>query len=335
MKTANYFKNVSLTALLAMGSFVYAQDTADADNSTKIKEMADKACDCAEKISVNLTREETVEEINSCITAQITSNQLMSSLKGLIEEAAKEIETDSTAVVTDTITDEQIKNINISINSEENFEEIQAYMFANCPAVKTLMASNNIESKHSMSKNKKALEFYYEGLDYYEKGKYDMAIVSYNKAVKKDPKFAFAWDNLGLSYRQMGNYKEAVKCYKKSLEIDPTGVTPLQNMAVAYTFMEDFKQAGETYEKYIKLYPNDPEGYYGAGRAYYMGGNHEQGVDNMFKAFKIYSETKSPYISDAQQMLAFFYQDLEQKGKLDIFMQAAKNNNINIQDEEE
>jgi hypothetical protein len=53
-------------------------------------------------------------------------------------------------------------------------------------------------------------------------------------------------------------------------------------------------------------------------------------VHNFFKAYNLYGETQSPYIRDAQQLVASFYNDLKEKGKLDIFTEAAKNNNIQI-----
>ena len=81
---------------------------------------------------------------------------------------------------------------------------------------------------------------------------YNMAMVSYNKAVNIDPKFAFAWDNLGLSYRKIGNYKEAIKCYENRLKLIHQELYPFNNMGVAYTMLEDYTSAAETYDKYIK-----------------------------------------------------------------------------------
>ncbi|QEE48731.1 tetratricopeptide repeat protein [Flavobacterium alkalisoli] len=321
MKTANYFKNVSLTALLAMGSFVYAQD-ANKISSQKVKELADKACECCYEISVNQPKDSIVAKINGCIRNTIINNQIFESLSGKSEE--KQIIVDNDTIVSSNI-----------IIANEGFDEIQNYMKKECKAVKTLMFSDNKENANSLSKNKKAMKFYEEGLSYSDEEKYDMAIVSYNKAVKIDPKFAFAWDNLGICYRRMDNYKEAIKCYKKSLELDPTGRVPLMNIGTAYEKLKDYKSAGESFVKLIEIYPEDPEGYFGAGRIFYISQDYEKGVDYMFKAYLKYSENQSPYIHDAEQNLAYYYQDLEQKGKLDIFMQAAKNNNINIQDEEE
>ncbi|AXG73723.1 tetratricopeptide repeat protein [Flavobacterium arcticum] len=298
-----------------------------AQDDDSIKTIGDKACECTKEISTDQVRDSIVKKINDCISSQILLDQMTSQF-GTPEEIREEV-----SKLTDNDTVAEIgknKGKNIVITMDKDFDEIQQYMFENCYAVKVLMSSNNAESKHSMSKNKKALQFYEEGEAHLVREEYDMAIVSFNKAVKKDPKFAFAWDNLGISYRKRGNYKEAIKCYEKSLEVDPTGKMPLQNLGVAYEYLKEYQKSAEVYDRYIIQYPNDPEGYYGAARMYYFAGDYAKGVDKAFKAYLMYKELQSPYISDAQQVISAMYNELKEKGKLDIFLEAAKNNNIEI-----
>ena len=308
--------SVLVILLLVFPVIAIAQD----DDS--IKTIGDKACECTKEISTDQVRDSIVSKINSCITTYIFEDQMTKAVAETGELVEEVLSTKNDTVVGEGKT--------ITIIVDKDFDAIQQYMFENCYAVKVLMTSNNAESKYSMSKNKKALQFYEEGEAHLRREEYDMAIVSFNKAVKKDPKFAFAWDNLGISYRRRGNYKEAIKCYEKSLEVDPTGKLPLQNLGIAYEYLEDYKKSAEVYDKYILQYPNDPEGYYGAGRMYYYAGDYAKGVDNAFKAYLMYKEMQSPYISDAQNVISVFYKDLKEKGKLDIFTEAAKNNNIQI-----
>ncbi|NDI98578.1 tetratricopeptide repeat protein [Flavobacterium sp. LaA7.5] len=293
-----------------------------AQDDDSIKSIGDKACECTKEISTDQVRDSIVNKINSCITTYIFENQMTKVLAQTGELVEEALSTKNDTVVGEGKT--------ITIIADKNFDEIQQYMFENCAAVKLLMFSNNVKSKKSMSKNKKALEYYQEGQNYLAQENYDMAIVSFNKAIKKDSEFAFAWDNLGISYRKRGNYKEAIKCYQKSLEVDPTGKLPLQNLGIAYEYLKEYKKSAEIYDKYIMQYPNDPEGYYGAGRMYYYAGNYAKGIDNAFKAYLMYKEMQSPYISDAQNVISVFYKDLKEKDKLDIFTEAAKNNNIQI-----
>lgn len=312
-------KHFFLGAMLCFGWTMLAQDEAF------IKKVGDDACPCTHDINVEQPREKIIEEINSCITSGILASQIKDDFLGILDN-------------TETLTDIGIKDTTIVAAStsviviDKNFDEIQAYMFENCKAVKYLMATNNDKLSEVITKNKKALAFYKEGQDYSAREEHNMAVVSYNKAVKADPKFVFAWDNLGMSYRKMGNYKEAIKCYQKSLDIEPRGIMPLQNMAVAYEYLKDNKSAGETYEKLISLHPNDPEGFYGAARAYYATENYEKATDYIFKAYLLYSEQKSPYVNDAMTLIKRYYADLKEKNKLDILLKAAENNKIDFKD---
>lgn len=296
---------------------------AQAQDTAKIKAMAEDACGCTDKISAEMPRDSIIEHINSCITSEIMRDQMAKTIGQM-----KELTDAAVAAKKDTVIG---GNKTYTIVVDEGFDEIQAYMRDNCEQVKYLMANNNKMHKNSMSKDKKALKFYKEGQEYSAREEYDMAIVSYNKAVKADSKFAFAWDNLGITYRQRGNYEEAIKCYKKSLEADPDGTMPLQNIPVAYMYLEKYQEAAKGYDILIKKYPEDPEGYFGASRAYYFLKDYEKGLDNLFKSYRIYNETKSPYKADAEKMMGAFYQDLKEQGKLDLFKEIAKKNNINFE----
>jgi tetratricopeptide (TPR) repeat protein len=316
MKTA-YFLTALILVVLFNIQNVSAQDDA------KIVAQAEEACSCSKKISVEIPRDSIVAKINYCITTSIINQMgdvMVGDVKKLVSQIEKGTIKDTTLIADKTYT----------IVVDKNFDEIQKYLFDNCTNVKNLLATNNALLDYSMSKNKKALTLYEEGVGYQQNETYDMAIVSYTRALKIDSKFSFAWDNLGLCYRKMGNYKEAIKSYQKSLELDPMGTTPLQNIAVTYEYLKDYKNASATYENFIALHPDNPEGYFGAGRMFYLMDSYAKGVDNMFKAYLLYTKTKSPYVNDATQNLQYYYSDLEKKGKLEIFKEAAKNNKIDI-----
>ena len=211
------------------------------------------------------------------------------------------------------------KEINYQITVDKDYNKIQERLMVECPALKMLLGSDNTKLKYSYSKNKKALEYYSEGQKYLGQEKFDMALVELNKAVTKDPKFAFAWDNMGVCYRKMGRFNEAIECYKKSLALDPNGSMPLMNMAVAYTYLKDYKNATETYNKYSSFYPKDPEGFYGIARIERLTKNYSDALENALKAFQLYEEIASPYKADAIGVIREIVQDLKDENKLEIF----------------
>ena len=283
-----------------------------AQEKTIKKSIIDDACNCIAKINYNLTNIAKNDSIKSCITSSIVADQT--------REYAEKIKKTIDKVKTNEL--ESVLNSgdkNISIIVDKDYDDIQSQLINDCPELKILLDVNNEEHEHSYSNKKKALEFYAEGEKYYNQQKYDLALVEYNKAVKADSKFAFAWDNMGVCYRKLERYKEAINCYQKSLELDPKGTMPLMNMAVAYNLMGDDKMAIQTYTKFIVLHPEDPEGFYGISRIQNATGDYANALENCLKAFQLYDNASSPYKQDALNVLREIVSNLKKERKISIF----------------
>ena len=121
--------------------------------------------------------------------------------------------------------------------------------------------------------------FDYAAINYYNKATniiYSdtyLAAEYYLKAIKIEPKFVQAIDNLGKAYRILEKYSLAEKYYKKSIEIFPNGSTAHQNLAVVYERQKKHKEELEEYKKVIKINSQDPEGYFGLAQAYFYNNN--------------------------------------------------------------
>jgi tetratricopeptide (TPR) repeat protein len=155
------------------------------------------------------------------------------------------------------------------------------------------------------------------------------AVPYFQKAVDIDPRFAFAWDNLGVCQRRLGNLDAALQAYTKSLELDPKGVMPLHNIPVVYEHKKDYDKAIEAYQKLLAIYPDDPEAFYGTGRIYaFFKVDLEKALQNMCKAYNIYTSINSPYRVDAEKNITYLYQELKKEGKEKLFFDILKENNI-------
>ncbi len=240
----------------------------------------------------------------------------------------------------DTIKDAEVKDgkkqINISLSTNKNsreykkyYYELERYMMSNCSSLKTKMANDEKQRDHSVSQKIKAMEFYSKGQTASEQEDYEQAVNYFSKAVKEDPEFAFAWDNLGINYRRLNKFDKAIDAYKKSLEIDPEGTMPLQNIAVAYQFKNEFNKAIDAYEKLAALDQNNPEVFYGIGNIYATKlGDYEKGLENMCKAYTLYSSQQSPYRADAERVIKYIYSEMKKQGKADEFIEILKAHHI-------
>lgn len=63
-----------------------------------------------------------------------------------------------------------------------------------------------------MSTNEKAISWKEQGDDYFKQGKYDIAIKSYAEALKIDPDYIGALNNMGFAYSKIGKREDATKC---------------------------------------------------------------------------------------------------------------------------
>lgn len=279
-----------------------------------LSSSGNQACDCITKIKfAKKSRAEVNNEMAKCIDKEVGPLQM-------IEQMMK-IDTGKN----NTIFINQDKN---SSGYKQTYYKLERWILDSCAGMRVIAASENKQTKNSMSNNKKALEFYEAGVLADRVGDNIKAIYYYRSAVEHDKNFAFAWDNLGVNYRKAGRYEDAVKAYKTSLQIDPKGVTGLHNIPVVYEYQQKYDEALQAYLALQAQYPNDPEGYYGAGRMYLVKKNNEEGLRNMCKAYLLYIESKSPYRTDAESTIGAIYQEMKKAGEEAKFDAILKENNI-------
>jgi len=318
-------KNIFIILLLLAGlENAQSQETSKIDTKKLLAEIADETCKCIDSIStIDRARDSVTADIHSCISVRVGAYQLGEKFANL----------DLSKAATDPSGN---KEINMEMNFDQNSAEfkdiyykIERYLMANCGPLKNKIAANDKENTNSVSKNKEALDNYQLAIEETKKENYKGAIEYYKKAVKIDPNFAFAYDNMGICYRRLEQYDQAIDAYEKSLKIDPNGLMPLQNIAVVYSYKKDYKKAVKTYEKLAQIEPNNPEVFYGIGQMYALHLNDsEKGLDNMCKAYNIYIDQKSPYRTDAEKIIQMIYAQMKKDGKEDAFNKILASNNI-------
>lgn len=303
-----------------------AQENKKPSTEAMLKNLSEKACSCIDSINIyDKSNAEVAKEINKCINKQVAPYQLASKLVEASELTAK----------TENEKDKKKKisiNVNNNVNSEEfkkYYYELERELMSNCNSLKEKIASNEKQSQKSFSSNAKATEYYSKGLEATKNKDYAKAVEYFEKAVKEDPEFAFAWDNLGVNYRRLDNYDKAIEAYNKSLSVDPYGLMPLQNIAVAYQYKKEYQKAIEAYQRLAQLDEKNPEVYYGIGNVYAMCMNeNEKGLEHICKAYLLYIEQKSPYRSDAEKLIGYIYSEMKKEGKEKQFQKILKAYNI-------
>lgn len=274
-------------------SFVlgYAQD----NNDEKLLAVSNDACECISQIEASSDAKN--DNISDCITKSL--------------ETKKGDET--------------------NVKNDISYKMVETYLVQHCKPLKELAFTENKKFKYASSDNVLAQLAYDDGMEYINEGDTENAIQKFSKAVEIDPNFAFAWDNLGISYRKNKQYENAIAAYLKSLEIYPEGRLPLLNIAITYNLNQQYTEAVTHYEKFIDIFSDDPEGYYGLGLILYTQDQEEAGLDNLIRAYTIYTSQNSPYRADAAKKIGYMYKDLKNQDKLEVFQKVADKYNLKVQ----
>jgi tetratricopeptide (TPR) repeat protein len=78
----------------------------------------------------------------------------------------------------------------------------------------------------------------------------------YEKALRLNPNYAEALNNLGAVYYGEKNYKDAERAYKKAIKLSPKSATFYSNLGTAYVAQEKYKKGADAYRTALQLDPN-------------------------------------------------------------------------------
>jgi len=307
-------------AVLTLASAATAQNKNDSSKSDDLlTELSGNVCQCIDSIPYDISKDAIHFRVKSCIDDAAGTYQMGHKLMNL------DLSSGQTKDVT--------INVNVNKDSDEYkkyYYEMESYLMGNCKALKDRMTADEHISHSSMSDNPEALKLYKSGLEATKREDFKKSIECYQKAVKIDPNFAYAYDNMGICYRRLNEYDKAIDAYEKSLKIDPYGTMPLQNLGIVYQHKKEYAKAIAAYERLAEIDSKNAEVYYGIGQTCVVyTGEYEKGLDNLCKAYRIYVESKSPYRSDAEKLIQYVYEAMKKQGNEAQFHEILKRHDLN------
>ena len=82
------------------------------------------------------------------------------------------------------------------------------------------------------------------GIAFHQLLQLDLAKKNYEAAVKLDPKFPQAINNLGTVYYSRKNYRKAMKCYRKALKLNPESASIWVNLGLGVLRQTQYQTSG-------------------------------------------------------------------------------------------
>ena len=161
---------------------------------------------------------------------------------------------------------------------------------------------------------------------------YNRALSHYRAALKTDPSFLDALDQMALTYRLSGQPDSAAHYFRLSAATNPNGSLAHQELATYYMAQKDYLNALREYQETLRLKPDDAEGYVGLSKALFLLENFTASIESGKKAVQLFekSKTTNPDLGEAQYFvgMSFFYTDNRENAKL--YLKRAKANGVSI-----
>jgi tetratricopeptide (TPR) repeat protein len=103
---------------------------------------------------------------------------------------------------------------------------------------------------------------------------------------------AKAFYEKAMRFHKRGRLQDAKRFYQEALRLDPSYVDALNNLGVLYIRDKDYTAARRSFEKAIKLQPRYVDSYYNLACLYAIEGDERQSLDHLKKAALLDSAAK-------------------------------------------
>ena len=90
---------------------------------------------------------------------------------------------------------------------------------------------------------------------------YDIAIDCFSKALKINPNYAEANNNMGALLKTIGRTKDSVSYFKKAIKIKPDLTNAYNNLGASYNLLGEWDLAIHNYNQCLKINPNEKDSF--------------------------------------------------------------------------
>jgi tetratricopeptide (TPR) repeat protein len=149
------------------------------------------------------------------------------------------------------------------------------------------------------------------GSSHSEKGNYEQAIVSYERALEMDPDLEGARLNLGISYFKLRSFDLAVKTFQQILERTPDESSALIFLGLSLQGQEQYEKSIPYFEKAWKLDADFEQlALFNVGKAHFHLENNEQASEKLNQAIRV---APSDELADGAKVLLKIIADKKPK----------------------
>jgi hypothetical protein len=134
------------------------------------------------------------------------------------------------------------------------------------PVVKATPMGDTV-SVHSLQLSAGAIKEFHRSEKCVGSGDYSCAAQHLQKALRADPKFVEAHNNLGASYLELSRYQDAIAEFEAAIALDEKMVAPYRNMSLGFFLMRRYVDAEAAARRALAVSPDHKPARYSLGRA--------------------------------------------------------------------
>lgn len=132
-----------------------------------------------------------------------------------------------------------------------------------------------------------ALELMNKGYSLTELGRYEEALIAYDRAIALDEDNAWAWSRKGRALRSLHRLEEALACYDRSLSLQPSYAAAWNGRGIVLDRMNRLEEALEAFEHATDFYEYDVWFWYNRGDILHKLGRNQEAIATLQHALTV------------------------------------------------
>ena len=145
--------------------------------------------------------------------------------------------------------------------------------------------------------NKETAILVFQGKELATQKKWQEAINLYNKAIKENPNYGYAFVSKGIAYMSQGDLDKAMSCFSDSINCCPLFTEAYQNRGVLLEYRGQFNKAIADFDKAIAADPNSYVLYFNRGMAHVYKNQCDLALPDLEKAIELKPNYAKAYIN--------------------------------------
>jgi tetratricopeptide (TPR) repeat protein len=159
-------------------------------------------------------------------------------------------------------------------------------------------------------------EYFQRGLGHYQKGEFELAIVTFEEAKREVPRYSLIYFYLGNSYYQLDDLDAAILNYTDGLNYSDNKGIFFYNLGNCYYLKGNFNFSTEMYTKAVVHNPTLYSSYLNAGNAQYLAKNFGETIFHWETYLEKYPQT--PQYEKIVRAIAYLRGELEKSESSNI-----------------